>query len=66
MVEDELSDEVEVSWLRGLELEANQAEGITKDEAIGRIGLECSSRVLKHFVVNWCLGSIVDLHSLIN
>ena len=66
MIEDALRCEVVEASLFGLELKADEREGLAIDNADGREGTEGLGRVLQNFVIHGCVACVDDLHCLID
>ena len=66
MVEDELCEEIVISWLSWIELEAHYAERLAVDQTNVRECFEGLGGVLEDFIINRGVAGVVDLHSLVD
>ena len=66
VVEDELCQEVVVSRLARIELEADNAEALAVNKADVRERLECLSGILQDLVVNGRIARVLNLDSLVH
>lgn len=66
MVENPLSLEVELTGLFWIELEANNSEALSMDQADRWVCFEGSCWVLQDLVVDWGIAGVRDLNRLVN
>jgi hypothetical protein len=66
MVVNELSCKVEVTWLLWSELEADDGEALTCNEANRRVRVECLGTILQDLEVCWSVTCVCDLYCLVN